>query len=69
MGGLLTGDSFTKRFPSISNGRNPQLQGFTVAVYEIGCGLGAFSVMGFGDRLGRRLTVILGVIILAIGAV
>ena len=40
-----------------------------VAVYEIGCAVGALSVIFGGDRFGRRTTVIYGQFILVIGAV
>lgn len=66
MGGFLTSIPFMETFPSISNG-NSTLQGFTVAVYEIGCALGALSVVLYGDTLGRRQTVMLGQVILIIG--
>ncbi|PSR79063.1 general substrate transporter [Coniella lustricola] len=68
MGGFLTSAPFEKTFPSISHG-NSTLQGFTVAVYEIGCAAGALSVILYGDRLGRRQTVMIGQTILIIGAV
>ncbi|RJE25596.1 sugar transporter [Aspergillus sclerotialis] len=68
MGSLLTGPSFEATFPSISNG-NDTLQGFTVAVYELGCAAGALTVIISGDRFGRRLTVMLGELIIIIGAI
>lgn len=68
MGGFLTSDPFMRTFPTISNG-NSTLQGFTVAIYEIGCAAGALSVILYGDRLGRRQTVMLGQAILIIGAI
>lgn len=69
MGGFLTSPAFEQTFPSIntSHGGNSTLQGFTVAVYEIGCALGALSVTAYGDRLGRRQTVMLGQLILVVG--
>lgn len=67
MGGFLNSDPFKRAFPSISNG-DATLQGFTVAVYEIGCAVGAFTVIFWGDRLGRRVTVMLGQAILIVGA-
>lgn len=70
MGGFLTSPAFEQTFPSIStstNSANSTLQGFTVAVYEIGCALGALSVTLYGDHLGRRQTVMLGQLILIIG--
>ena len=72
MGGVITGSAFTKQFPSINtstgNG-NSTLQGFVVAVYNIGCWLGALLVMLVGERLGRKKTIIVGASILAIGTV
>lgn len=70
MGGFLTSPAFEKQFPSINTSSpdgNATLQGFTVAVYEIGCAFGALSVTAYGDRLGRRQTVLLGQLILVIG--
>ncbi|RDW62489.1 hypothetical protein BP5796_10791 [Coleophoma crateriformis] len=68
MGGFLTSVPFEKTFPTISNG-NSTLQGFTVAVYEIGCAIGALSVIVGGDLFGRRLTVMLGQAIIIVGAI
>lgn len=67
MGGFLTSIPFEKTFPSISNG-NSTLQGFTVAIYEVGCAIGALSVILYGDRVGRRKTVMLGEAILIVGS-
>lgn len=73
MSGLLTGYAFTKQFPEIdttsadSNGSS-SLQGTVVAIYEIGCFFGAIIAFVFGERLGRRWTIIWGCIILTIGA-
>ncbi|OKL58146.1 hypothetical protein UA08_06448 [Talaromyces atroroseus] len=70
MGGFLTSTSFANTFPSISSdGGNSTLQGFVVAVYEIGCAVGALSVIFGGDRYGRRVTVMCGQTILIIGAI
>lgn len=69
MGGFLTSAPFERTFPSISYGNNATLQGFTVAVYEIGCAIGALSVIVGGDLFGRRVTVMLGESIIIIGAI
>ncbi|KAI0479387.1 general substrate transporter [Xylariaceae sp. FL0804] len=69
MGGFLTSEPFERTFPAISHGNSTTLQGFTVAVYEIGCAAGALSVMLGGDRYGRRVTVMLGQAILIAGSV
>ncbi|RAH57727.1 sugar transporter [Aspergillus piperis CBS 112811] len=68
MGSLLTGPSFEATFPSISNG-NSTLQGFAVAVYELGCAAGALTVIFSGDKFGRRLTVMVGELIIIFGAI
>ncbi|KAF2767627.1 general substrate transporter [Teratosphaeria nubilosa] len=69
MGGFLTSVPFGRNFPSIASSTgNSTLQGFTVAVYEIGCALGALSVIVGGDFVGRRLTVMVGQVVLIIGA-
>ena len=40
-----------------------------VAVYELGCAAGALTVIISGDKFGRRLTVMLGELIIIIGAI
>lgn len=73
MSGLLTGTAFTKQFPEIdtTNGGNGSstLQGTVVAIYEIGCFFGALAAFAFSERLGRRLSIILGCSVLTLGAV
>ncbi|MCJ1304603.1 hypothetical protein MMC08_007416 [Hypocenomyce scalaris] len=72
MGGLITGSAFTKQFPSINtttaNG-NAQLQGFVVAIYNIGCWAGSLLTMVVGERLGRKKTIMFGALVLAIGTI
>lgn len=41
----------------------------TIQIYEIGCFFGAILAFLFGERLGRRWSIIYGCIILSIGAV
>jgi MFS family permease len=70
MGGFLNSIPFEQTFQSIpSTEGNATLQGFTVAVYEIGCAIGALSVIFGGDRYGRRVTVMMGQTILIVGSV
>jgi MFS family permease len=40
-----------------------------VAIYEIGCAIGALSVIVGGDLFGRRITVMLGQAIIIVGAI
>ncbi|KZO91052.1 general substrate transporter [Calocera viscosa TUFC12733] len=72
MGGVITGPQFTQRFPSInttSGHGNAQLQGFTLGIYNIGCWAGALLTMVIGEHLGRKKTIIVGAIILAVGTI
>ena len=72
MSGLLTGVAFTRTFPEIDTanggGGSSSLQGTVVAIYEIGCFFGAAFCFAFGEKLGRRKCIMLGCIILSIGA-
>jgi hypothetical protein len=42
---------------------------YWVAIYEIGCAIGALSVIVGGDLFGRRITVMLGQAIIIVGAI
>jgi MFS family permease len=72
MSWLLTGTAFTKTFPEIdttSNGHgSSSLQGTVVAIYEIGCFFGAIICMLAGEKLGRRMCILMGSAILSVGA-
>ncbi|KAH7383776.1 general substrate transporter [Pyrenochaeta sp. MPI-SDFR-AT-0127] len=72
MSGLLTGLAFTRTFPEIDttngNGGSASLQGTVVAIYEIGCFFGAIFCFLFGEKLGRRKCIMLGCVVLSIGA-
>ncbi|PQE08091.1 putative sugar transporter protein [Rutstroemia sp. NJR-2017a BVV2] len=72
MSGLLTGAAFTKQFPQIDttgtgNGSS-SLQGTVVAIYEIGCFFGSIFCFLFGEWLGRRKCIMIGCVVLSIGA-
>ncbi|KAI9000876.1 general substrate transporter [Trametes punicea] len=74
MSALLTAKQFEDVFPQVvvnSNdpGNHATLQSFVVAIYEIGCLIGALSNLWVGDWLGRRKTIVLGGIIMIIGAI
>ncbi|KAL3418412.1 MFS sugar transporter [Phlyctema vagabunda] len=72
MSGLLTGDAFTRQFPEIdttdTGTGSSSLQGTVVAIYEIGCFFGAIFCFFWGEKLGRRNCIMLGCIVLSIGA-
>ncbi|CRL30578.1 Sugar/inositol transporter [Penicillium camemberti] len=73
--GLLTLGSFIAVFPQIDTvntsgsekAHNSTIQGTTVAIYEVGCAIGAGSCAFLGDRLGRRKTILLAGCIALIG--
>ncbi|KDQ64884.1 hypothetical protein JAAARDRAFT_240916 [Jaapia argillacea MUCL 33604] len=73
MSALLTAGQFEKVFPQVvvdtSHPNHSTLQSFLVAIYEIGCLMGALSNLWIGDRLGRRRTIVLGGTIMIIGAI
>ncbi|KAI0092609.1 general substrate transporter [Irpex rosettiformis] len=69
MSALLTAGQFEKVFPQVvvdsSHPNHATLQSFV----EIGCLVGALSNLWVGDRIGRRKTIVLGGIIMIIGAI
>lgn len=74
MSALLTAKQFEKVFPEVVTGdgqpkNHADLQSLLVAIYEIGCLIGALSNLWVGDKLGRKRTIILGGIIMTIGAI
>ncbi|KAL4886907.1 hypothetical protein BJY04DRAFT_204555 [Aspergillus karnatakaensis] len=73
MSGLLTGEAFVRTFPEIDTteggGGSSSLQGTVVAIYEIGCFLGAILSLMYGERFGRRMCIMAGCVVLSIGAI
>ncbi|KAL1861527.1 hypothetical protein Daus18300_008790 [Diaporthe australafricana] len=71
MSGLLTGLAFTAQFPEIDTNEgshgSASLQGTVVAIYEIGCFFGSIGALVFGEKLGRRMTILIGCAILCVG--
>lgn len=74
--GVVSLSSFVAQFPRIdtlnTHGAqqrdNARIQGTVVAVYEVGCALGALSCYFLGDRLGRKRTMLLMGLIVVVGA-
>ncbi|OWB54907.1 hypothetical protein B5S28_g768 [[Candida] boidinii] len=72
MSSMLTLPEFNHYFPEINameDSSKSTLQGFTVAIYEIGCMSGALFAMFFGDRFGRKRMIWMGSLIMGIGAI
>lgn len=53
----------------VPNANHATLQSFVVAIYEIGCLIGALANLWVGDKLGRRRTIVLGGILMIVGAI
>ncbi|KAL4966882.1 sugar porter family MFS transporter [Aspergillus stella-maris] len=64
-GGLLDNEEFLRTF----NYPNPTIQGQIVATYDIGCIIGTIVSMFYGDKLGRKLSLLTGSCILIVGAI
>ncbi|KAH3661399.1 hypothetical protein OGAPHI_006806 [Ogataea philodendri] len=69
MSGIITAPQFQRDFPPVSGSSRHAtvVQGIVTACYEIGCFFGALFAMIVGDRLGRRLLIIIGATIIIIG--
>ncbi|KAK7039389.1 hexose carrier protein [Favolaschia claudopus] len=66
--GVFGGIIITPDFLKTMGNPNATLQGAIVALYDIGCLFGALAAMVVGERLGRKKTFLLGVIVMSIGA-
>ncbi|KAF2021196.1 sugar transporter STL1 [Aaosphaeria arxii CBS 175.79] len=64
MGGLVSTPEFLKSF----NHPTPGLLGIIVAIYDIGCMIGSLCTMYIGDVLGRRKSIVIGGVLIIIGA-
>ncbi|VEU21409.1 DEKNAAC102209 [Brettanomyces naardenensis] len=74
MGSLLTLPAFRETFPAIDTTTHPSqhtstMQGFVIAVYEIGCLIGALFNLRFSDAYGRLKATFLGCLLMIIGAI
>ncbi|KAI1497724.1 general substrate transporter [Biscogniauxia marginata] len=67
MSGIIDSVPFANVFEETRD--NATMQGLVTAIYEIGCLMGAMFILGVGDLLGRRKAMILGGVIMIIGAV
>ncbi|KAJ7472045.1 general substrate transporter [Mycena latifolia] len=66
--GVFGGIIITPDFLETMGNPNASLQGTIVALYDIGCLFGALAAMVIGERLGRKKTFLLGVVVMSIGA-
>lgn len=63
-GGILAGEGFSEMLGNPS----PTLTGLVTAIYDIGCALGAVGAFIWGERIGRKRSVIYANIIVIVGA-
>lgn len=66
MSGMLSLSYFLDTFPQT---RDANVGGITVACYELGCLLGAIGAIFFGDKMGRKTTIFLGMWIMIAGTI
>lgn len=64
MGGIIDNAPFKQTFKN----PNESLLGTIVAIYEIGCFVGSLATALVGERLGRRMSILVGAIIMLGGA-
>lgn len=64
-GAVLTNESFIKTF----NNPSPSLQGHITATYDLGCFAGAIFTMWQGSKYGNRQIILMGSLILVVGAI
>ncbi|KAG8163950.1 hypothetical protein KVR01_005868 [Diaporthe batatas] len=67
MAGIIDSDPFVHDFPQVDGDSN--WQGFVTAIYAVGCFVGAFFILQFGDKLGRRKCIFLGATVMIIGVI
>lgn len=67
MSGIISAPAFVKAFPEVDG--DSTYEGFVVAIYAVGCFLGACFIFAFGDRLGRRKAIFLGAGVMIIGVI
>ncbi|KAF7946202.1 hypothetical protein EAE96_009205 [Botrytis aclada] len=64
MGGLVNATGFKDTFKN----PDPTIVGLIVAIYEVGCFLGSVATSVFGENIGRKKSIGIGVVIMIIGA-
>ncbi|KAE8449607.1 hypothetical protein EG329_007937 [Mollisiaceae sp. DMI_Dod_QoI] len=77
IGGVLNFTPFVKTFPRINTAtttgdekaENARIQGTVVAIYTLGCLMGAFASTSIGNPLGRRRTLVIFAVVSAIGTI
>ncbi|KAK5940439.1 hypothetical protein PMZ80_006854 [Knufia obscura] len=63
-GGILAG----VRFQNMLGNPGPTMSGLVTAIYDIGCALGAVAAFIWGEKIGRKKSIILANFIVVVGA-
>ncbi|OAG11765.1 uncharacterized protein CC84DRAFT_50769 [Paraphaeosphaeria sporulosa] len=74
MGGLLTVPAFLERFPQVDtinndSYHNATIQGAVVGTWNLGCFVSAILTIFLGDYLGRKKTLMIGLVFWVIGEI
>ncbi|KAF8539588.1 general substrate transporter [Trichophaea hybrida] len=69
MSGIITGEQFNWEFPATkgNDAYHSTIQGTVTSVYELGCFAGAIAALMYGERLGRRKSILCGAFIMILG--
>ncbi|GAA5932211.1 sugar porter family MFS transporter [Sporobolomyces koalae] len=72
MSGIISAPQFFETFPACDPAEQGKyqasiLQALYVAIYEVGCLMGAICALMFGDKIGRRKMMFSGAVILSLG--
>jgi predicted MFS family arabinose efflux permease len=63
-GGILAGTYFQETLGH----PGPTMSGLVTAIYDIGCALGAVTAFLFGEKIGRKKSILLANVIVIVGA-
>jgi sugar porter (SP) family MFS transporter len=66
MGGIITEEPFLSAFPET---KNANVQGIVIALLELGALIGSIVCIFYGDKLGRRATVWVGMACMLVGGI
>ena len=66
-GGVVVTQNFLEIHGLVGDDKTATL-GTVVAIYDVGCFLGAIFAAGVGEMIGRKKSVLLGTVVMSIGA-
>lgn len=63
--GLVNTQAFKGTFGTLRS----EITGLIVAIYEVGCFLGSLATSIFGEQIGRKKSIFIGIVVMIIGAI